>query len=68
MMLYCQHVWPVVEGRASVKLTPALIAEIVGEEVTAGATQVGALGKFPAKLIGKRKILLAAVTALVLTV
>ncbi len=50
------------------KLTPALIAEIVGAEVTAGATQVGALGRLPAKLIGMRKMRLAAVTADVFTV
>ena len=50
------------------KLTPVEIAEIVGSEVIAGATHVGVLGKFEAKLSQVSCILLLAVTALVLIV
>jgi len=51
-----------------VKLVPAEIAEIDTADVTAGATQVGADGRFPAKVIGVRMTRLAAVTAVVFTV
>ena len=44
------QVCPVVEVKAIVKLTPVDTAEIVGCVVGDGATQVGELGRFEAKL------------------
>ncbi len=42
-----QHVWPVVDVRAIVKLVPATMAETTGSAVIVGTTQVGVPGRFP---------------------
>jgi hypothetical protein len=66
--VYIGQVWPVVEVRAIVKLAPAETAEIVGMVVVDGATQVGEVGKFDAKVSQVSWMRLFAVTAVVLIV